>query len=57
MSQQTESETIVRLKAMKKAFDAGTFVSPNHPNGKAPERNYDDMPDDTVYAGIPPEKE
>lgn len=43
-----ESETTTRLKAMAKAFDAGVLTTVN---GSNPKRNYDDMPDDTIYAG------
>lgn len=52
-----ESETIVRLKAMHKAFEAGKLTSLTHPNGEIPERNFEDLPDDTVYAHLKPDQE
>lgn len=50
---QHNSETRTRLEAMNKAFDKGTFTSPNkHKNGKEATRNFDDISDDVVvYAG------
>ena len=50
-----EERAVIRLKAMIKAFESGSFTLPNRdPNKPRPEVNYDDIPDDvTVYASMP----
>ncbi|MDE1210792.1 hypothetical protein [Vibrio aestuarianus] len=48
----TESKAVRRLEAMIAAFHAGSFELPNKSAKKSTSEhvNYDDMPEDTVYA-------
>lgn len=49
-----DSEPVRRLKLLIAAQKAGKKININgFPDGKPPKRNYDDMPDDTIYASLP----
>lgn len=51
--EKNESLACKRLKAMIKAFEAGKLTNINgHKDGHIPERDYENMPDDTVYAHL-----
>ncbi len=49
----TETMAVDRLEAMIAAFKAGKLSAPNtDPKKSTPKLNFDDMPEDTLYAHL-----
>ncbi len=58
MDAKSVNSAIARLETMLEAQKAGKFTSPNRKlGGSIPKRDFKDMPDDTIYASLPPENE